>query len=66
MYEEGEIGVVLEGLTNDNAVEKNGIVMATAMYNKQKIGVVLVGLNKAVEKISVSKIWKEGRLRGFR
>ena len=62
MYEEGEIGVVLEGLTNDNAVEKNGIVMATAMYNKQKIGVVLVGLNKAVEKISVSKIWKEGRL----
>ena len=62
MYEEGEIGVVLEGLTNDNAVEKNGIVMATAMYNKQKIGVVLVGLNKAVEKISVSKICKEGRL----
>ena len=34
MYEEGEIGVVLEGLTNDNAVEKIGIVMATAMYNK--------------------------------
>ena len=62
MYEEGEIGVVLEGLTNDNAVEKIGIVMATAMYNKQKIGVVLMGLNKAVEKISVSKIWKEGRL----
>ena len=53
MENEEKIGVVLEGLMRDKAVEKIGVLTATIVCDEEKIGVVSEGLmnDKAEEKI---------------